>query len=417
MKTIKSIIKNIAKRNEFTRRIGRKVLRETGSSKYSKLAEKIPVDPKLVVFESYMGRQYACTPKAVYEEMIKDPYFDDYKFVWFFKDPKKYTDVDSLKRANLVEYGKKEYLASYAKAGYAVTNSNILDIVRKKENQIFIQTWHGTPLKRLRCDIINEGGSAVNSLREIREKNDIDIVRYDYFLSPSKFASEKFTSAFNLKNLGMEDIILEIGYPRNDFLFNYTKEDVAAIKNRLGLGESNKKLILYAPTFRDNQHDLDKGYVYQLDVDFARLKETLGDDYIILFRPHYFIANQFDFGAYKGFVVNVADIDDINELYIISDMLITDYSSVFFDYANLKRPILFYMHDLEEYDKQIRGFYLSLETLPRKILRTEEELISEIKNEEFVYDKRYEEFSNRFNSLDDGQAAKRLVRMCFKGEK
>ena len=117
----------------------------------------------------------------------------------------------------------------------------------------------------------------------------------------------------------------------------------------MGIENDKRKIILYAPTYRSNQHQTGVGYVYKEEVDFERLQKEIGQDYIILFRPHYFIANVFDFEKYKGFVYNVSDIDDINELYIITDLLITDYSSVFFDFANLKRPMIFYMYDLAHY--------------------------------------------------------------------
>ncbi len=133
---------------------------------------------------------------------------------------------------------------------------------------------------------------------------------------------------------------------------------------------------------------------------------------MILFRPHYFIANSFDFKRYDGFVINAAGVDDINELYIVSDMLITDYSSVFFDYAILKRPVIFFMYDIEEYKNDIRGFYLELSELPGPVVTEEKELLSQIrhKSEHFSYDSRYKSFNKRFNYLEDGKASGRVVK-------
>ena len=218
-----------------------------------------------------------------------------------------------------------------------------------------------------------------------------------------------------MKEVGKEKCVVELGYPRNDFLYNYNNDDIKRIKETLGISNINKKILLYAPTYRDNQHTSGVGYTYKTEVDFNKLKEQLEDKYIILFRSHWLIANSFDFEKYKGFVYNVSDHDDINELYVISDLLITDYSSVFFDYANLKRPILFYMYDLEEYRDDIRGFYLDLKELPGPIIRTEEELISklrELNNSDF-YDEKYKKFNQIFNYLDDGKAAKRVVNKIF----
>lgn len=170
-------------------------------------------------------------------------------------------------------------------------------------------------------------------------------------------------------------------------------------------------MVLYAPTWRDNQHNSACGYTYKNEVDFDRLREMLSDDWVILFRAHYLVANSFDFKQYEGFVYDVSDYDDINELYIVSDVLITDYSSVFFDFANLKRPILFYMYDLEFYKNELRGFYLELEELPGPIITTFTDLADRMQNlgEWFHYDEKYRAFNERFNSLNDGKASERFV--------
>lgn len=396
------------------RKMARIILQWYREKKYIKIAEKFSIEDDLVLFESYMGRQYACSPKALYEEMLNDHTYDDFRFVWFFKDINKFEELPDKERTLVVKYGSETYYEYYAKAKYVITNSNIKNEIHKKDGQVFIQTWHGTPLKRLRCDIKVEHGNATNTLSEIRMKNDIDAVRYDGFISPSAFATEKFISAFNLRMLGKENIIIEEGYPRNDFLYTYTEEDVARIKNKLNIENHNKKILLYAPTFRDNQHDAKKGYTYNLQVDFEALQKELGKTHIILFRPHYFIANSFDFEQYKGFVYDVSKVDDINELYVITDLLITDYSSVFFDFANLHRPMLFFMYDLEEYSEEIRGFYLSLDTLPGEIVTNEKDLIEKIKNTEFIYDQKYEHFNDVYNYLDDGKASQRVLKSIFR---
>ena len=232
------------------------------------------------------------------------------------------------------------------KAKYWIFNYRVADHQYPKKNQIYVQCWHGTPLKKLGYDLENTD-NAMNSKKEIRFKYKTDAKKINYFLSPSKFATERFISAWNLKEIKKEGCIIEEGYPRNDFLYNYTKQDLSKIKEKLNINNINKKVILYAPTWRDNQHQSGVGYTYKTEVDFEKLQKELGQDYIILFRAHYLVANEFNFEKYKGFIYDVSKIDDINELYIISDILITDYSSVFFDYANLKKPIIFYMYDFE----------------------------------------------------------------------
>ena len=192
----------------------------------------------------------------------------------------------------------------------------------------------------------------------------------------------------------------------------YLITHVQKIKKKLGIENDNRKIILYAPTYRSNQHDAEIGYTYKEEIDFEQLKEKIGKDYIILFRAHYFVANNFDFEKYKGFVFDVSKADDINELYIISDLLITDYSSVFFDYANLKRPIIFYMYDLEHYRDKSNGFYIDLDELPGKIVTTQSKLEEEIQkiDQNNIYNEKYKEFNNKYNYLDDGHATERVVK-------
>jgi CDP-glycerol glycerophosphotransferase len=179
-----------------------------------------------------------------------------------------------------------------------------------------------------------------------------------------------------------------------------------------------KKAILYAPTWRDDQHVSGKGYTLSLPVDFEKLRRELGDDHVILFRAHYFVANEFDFERYAGFVVDVSGVSDINDLYVASDLLVTDYSSVFFDYANLERPIVFYMYDLEAYATELRGFYLDLDELPGPIVQTEDELVAAIRSAdtpdpELV--ERYHRFNERFTYLDDGHASERVIERVIIG--
>ena len=289
--------------------------------------------------------------------------------------------------------------------------------ILKKIKSLYVQCWHGTPLNRLGCDLLHFDNQ-LKTITGMKKRYKIEAKKFSYFISPSKSATEKFTSAWNLKEIGKADIIVEQGYPRNDFLFKYKDTDTEKIKKRLGIENTSKKIILYAPTYRSNQHESGTGYVYKEEVDFEKLQKQLGNEFIILFRAHYFIKNHFEFDKYKGFVYDVSEIDDINELYIISDILITDYSSVFFDYANLKRPIIFHMYDLEYYRDESNGFYINLQELPGKITKTDEELIKAIKEtNRFSYNKKYKEFNKKYNYLDDGEASKRVVGEIIKNRR
>lgn len=410
-KKIKILLMNITKKNLVFRKIIRKALYTFRYIRYKVRGIGQKVDDKLILFSTFNGKSYSDSPKAIYLYLLNNDKYKNYKFIWTFKETEDHKFLEENKNTSIVKQETKEYEKCMQKAKYWIFNYRVADHQYPKKNQIYVQCWHGTPLKKLGYDLENTD-NAMNSKKEIRFKYKTDAKKINYFLSPSKFATERFISAWNLKEIKKEGCIIEEGYPRNDFLYNYTKQDLSKIKEKLNINNINKKVILYAPTWRDNQHQSGVGYTYKTEVDFEKLQKELGQDYIILFRAHYLVANEFNFEKYKGFIYDVSKIDDINELYIISDILITDYSSVFFDYANLKKPIIFYMYDFEQYKNDIRGFYIDLKELPGNIAKTEDELIKEVRqiSDNFKYNKTYEEFNRKYNYLDNGEATIRVVK-------
>lgn len=406
-------IKNYIKKHPFIRKIARNISLYINKIKYNIITSKIKVDDKLIIFASFNGRSYCDSPKAIYSYMLKNDEYKDYHFVWAFKNVETHCFLEENRNTKVINIKSKDFIKILGKAKFWIFNYKIKDYIFPKQNQVFVQCWHGTPLKRLGCDL-EHFNNAMNSIPEIKQRYHIEASKFSYFISPSKFATEKFISTWDLEKINKKNIMIQEGYPRNDFLKNHTKNDIEKIKNELGI-KNNKKIILYAPTYRDNQHSVDLGYTYKTNVDFDKLQKELSNEYIILFRAHWLVAQEFNFDKYKDFIFDVSNYDDINNLYVISDILITDYSSVFFDYANLKRPIIFYMYDLEDYRDNIRGFYLNIEELPGKIIKTEKELIEEIKlvSEDFKYDEKYKNFNQKFNYLDDGQASKRVVQKIF----
>lgn len=410
---IKKILVDISKKNKFIRKILRTIINIKNKIYFKLNTIGINTDEKTVIFGCFNGRSYCDSPKAIYKYMLTDRRFEEFNYIWVFKEPNKHKYLEENKNTKVISVKGKKYVQAMAKAKYWIFNYKIPDYIYPKKDQIFVQCWHGTPLKRLGCDL-QHFDNALNTIEGMKKRYNEETKKFSYFLSPSKFASEKFISIWNMKENKKQDCVLELGYPRNDYLYNYTENDIKTIKSKLGIENCTKKILLYAPTYRDNQHTSGIGYTYKTEVDFDKLKEELSGEYIILFRSHWLVANLFDFEKYKDFIYNVSDYDDIDELYVVSDLLITDYSSVFFDYANLKRPILFYMYDLEEYRDNIRGFYLNIEELPGPILKTEEELIENIKTiSEDFYNEKYKKFNDKFNYLDDGQASKRVVDKIF----
>ena len=379
---------------------------------YHLLDKFIPVDDKTVIFTSFHGRGYSDNPKAIYEEMIKDPRFKDFTFIWAIKKHKQ-KNIE-IPDAKIVEYFSVPYFYYISKAKYWIFNYKMPMYIEKKKNQVYLQTWHGTPLKRLAHDIqVDENTTFYRSgmsYEKMVETYDVDVARYNYMISPNKFCTEVFQSSFGINR----ERLIETGYPRNDFITNASDEDILNIKKKYNI-PTDKKIVLYAPTWRDNSY-VSSGYTFELEANFHKWKETFGDEYIVVFKPHYLIINKFaDDKSLDGFLYSIDATAEINELYVISDILITDYSSVFFDYAVLNRPIYFYMYDLESYREELRGFYLDIyKELPGKIYEKEEEMLEDIKNQ--VYDnQRLNEFNERFSHAQTGDCAKKVIDIVFKG--
>ncbi|MDR1292525.1 MAG: CDP-glycerol glycerophosphotransferase family protein [Clostridiales Family XIII bacterium] len=417
----KTWARGIAKRNVRFRKLMRFGLYVTRGALYAVMSVFIRRDERRVMFVSFNGRAYSDTPKAVYEYMISRPEFSGYKFVWVFKEPGKHAGLLANPGTEIVAYKTNAHRRELIRSKYWVVNFRVFKHAWPRRGQVYLQCWHGTPLKRLGFDIL-ESDNAMNSRPEILSKYITDAKKITWLLSPSAYATEKFASAWNLAEYGKLDRILEVGYPRNDRLAvaaasgGVGADEAARIRASIGLPLSGgKKVILYAPTWRDNQFDPRYGYTYDLKIDFDRLRDELGDGYEILFRVHYLVMKSFDFAKYDGFIYDCSDYDDINDLYLISDLLLTDYSSVFFDYAVLEKPMLFYMYDLDEYAGKTRGFYFDAEELPGRILRDESELAPAIRGafEEpggpFAPDEKYLAFKKKYASLDDGAATARLV--------
>lgn len=367
----------------------------------------LPSSKNLVVFESFLGKQYSDNPRAIYEYLLQN--HPNYNMFWSVD--KKHIDYFKQNKIQYVRRFSVKWLLIMSRAKYWVTNSRLPLWLPKPKNTIYVQTWHGTPLKKLAADMDEVHMPGTNT---IKYKNNFlkEASRWDYLISPNAYSTKIFKRAFNFNKH-----MIESGYPRNDFIINNNYKDmIEKIKNQLNLPK-NKKIILYAPTWRDNQYYAKGKYKFNLEFDLDMLKTELGNDYIILLRLHYLVAENLDLSGYEDFIYDFSHHEDIRELYLIADMLITDYSSVFFDYANLRRPMIFYVYDIEEYRDKLRGFYFDFEKhAPGPLVRTTEELIEEIKKiAEFGFTPTEDilAFYDKFCYLEDGRATERVVKEIF----
>lgn len=372
------------------------------------LGSILPKNNKLIIFESFLGKQYSDNPRAIYE-YIQDHY-DGYTMYWSVD--RRYTNVFTNRDIKQVKRLSIKWLFLMTTAKYWVYNSRLPIWVPKPRKTIYLQTWHGTPLKRLAADMdeVHMAGSDTSVYKQAFINS---ASKWDFLVSPNTYSTEIFKRAFQFNKT-----IIESGYPRNDFLINAnSKQTISDIKERGSLPK-DKKIILYSPTWRDNQYYGKGKYKFDIEMDLAKMKEELGNDYIILLRLHYLVAENLNLSAFDGFVYDMTFHEDIRELYLISDILITDYSSVFFDYAILKRPIIFFVYDLEEYRDTLRGFYFDFEDkAPGPLVKTTEGILDVIKDIEqngYNPSKTVDTFYHKFCYLEDGNASKRVANEVFR---
>jgi CDP-glycerol glycerophosphotransferase len=378
--------------------------RELWKTLYIHIFMKLRLKEDWVLCESFFGKSYSDNPKYIYEYISKK-YSGRFRFIWVID---KKNTIIPYKHIKVRRYSLS-YFYYLARSKYYIFNGRQPMWARKQDGNVFLQTWHGTPLKRLAFDMEDISSATASYKKQVFRQSRA----WDYLIAANQFSSDIFRKCF-LYHKEM----LETGYPRNDILHADNKEQYALkLKTQLGL-PLDKKVILYAPTWRDDEYYEKGKYKFSLQLNLNLLEENLSDDYIILLRTHYFIADNLDISGLEGFVYNVSQYDDIAELYLMSDLLITDYSSVFFDYANLKRPMLFFMYDLEKYRDILRGFYIDIEEeLPGPILSETEEVLEAIRDINLIeqmYKDKYQNFYHKYCAWEKGNASQLVANKVFR---
>ena len=260
-----------------------------------------------------------------------------------------------------------------------------------------VETWHGTPIKKIGSDQ-NQNTLGGKQKRKEKRRNE-NIIR----CAQSNYDKEIFMRLWNAKN----EEFLMCDLPRNDALFCYTKEQIAEIRRAIGV-PNDKKVILYTPTYREYLIDENREIFLAPPMSFDKWKKKLGDKYVLLIRAHYAVSSALNISE-DDFVKDVSNYPILNDLYIISDIMISDYSSTFIDYSILNRPMFCFAYDYEEY-KEKRGLYIELEEeLPCAIDRNEDTLIDSILKCEYGKTcERTKEFARKYVP-NAGEASKIIV--------
>ncbi|MFC4560894.1 CDP-glycerol glycerophosphotransferase family protein [Nocardiopsis mangrovi] len=357
-----------------------------------------------ILFDSYTGRQFSDSPHSIYAELRgRKGRWADHAMSWLVKDGQ----VNLPDDLTAVRHNGRDFYESLARSRYLVTNSRQPAWFTRRPGQVVVQTWHGSMLKRIGFDIENIRGKA----RDYHEKLAWETAQWDYLVSPSPWATPILRRAFRF-----DGEILETGYPRNDIFFSPDRDAIAAAtRARLGLPEG-KKVVLYAPTWRDDKYYTRGKHKLDLHLDLRRMYEKLGDDHVLLVRRHPRVVDSVPIVG-EDFVYDVSLYPEIMELFLVTDVLVTDYSSMMFDFANTGRPMLFFTYDIEGYRDNLRGFYFDFEeTAPGPLLLESDDVIGALQGIDSVaadYAGKYAAFTERFCPLDDGSAAARVVDRVF----
>jgi CDP-glycerol glycerophosphotransferase len=349
-----------------------------------------------VVYNSFAGR---CSdhPRAIHEALLARDDLD-LDHVWC---------LDAAHAAGFpagtstVPYGGPACVAALESADVIVSNVGLDGFPwRKRPGALYLQTWHGTPLKRIHLDAPWEALGLPQPPLD-------DVARWDVLLSPNAFSTGPFRSAFRYAGE-----ILEAGSPRNDVLLSDRRDEIRArVRRDLGLADGTTA-VLYTPTWRDDVVDEhgERDFALHLDLDDATRR--LGADHVLLLRLHYMLSDRLGPVDRPG-VLDVSSHPDVSDLYLAADAMVTDYSSTMFDFAVTGKPMVFFAYDIEHYRDTLRGFYFDFEaTTPGPLVTTSVEVVDALADLDAVRAGSaapYEAFRDRFCHLDDGRATARVV--------
>ncbi|MFE2295312.1 CDP-glycerol glycerophosphotransferase family protein [Streptomyces sp. NPDC059452] len=353
------------------------------------------------LYSSFDGRQYSDSPRAIRRELAARA--PDIEHLWVVRDQQ--AAVPEGVRA--VALHSAAWYEALARSRWVVTNTHLPEWFERAEGQCVVQTWHGTPLKRIGRDLAGAPHADAAYMASMERRS----AQWSLLVSPNSFSTPVLRRAF-----GYSGEVLECGYPRNDLLYAPDRAKVAtAVRERLAIPEG-RRVVLYAPTWREDRPRQGGRYGLDLQLDLDQAREALGEDHVLLVRRHYLVGGSV---PDTDFVRDVSRHPDVAELLLISDVLVTDYSSIMFDFAQTGRPMLFHTYDLAHYRDTLRGFCFDFEhRAPGPLIPESRGVVDALRDPEAAvagHREAYERFREAFCDLDDGSAAVQVVDRMLKG--
>ncbi|MGN0077356.1 MAG: CDP-glycerol glycerophosphotransferase family protein [Coriobacteriales bacterium] len=368
----------------WSKREATKEQRIANKERYYKLFRLLPLKRKKVFFESFSTRTFSDNPKAIYEELVSRG--AGYECVWGLRNNK--TDVGP--GGQVVRQDSIEYWYHLATAKYIVSNFNQYG-VRKRGGQVMVNSMHGVPLKHMGLSVAHSQ-ETVDDMRRT-------FASWDYFVTPSDYMS----GILRGEHFGFKGRFIEAGYPRNDCLIAGAADEAKRQEVRRALGvPSGKKMILWAPTWRTKQS-------FDLRLDLEQLERALGDEYVLVLRAHYLESAFVPPSIYSSFVLNGHGYENVNDMLFAADVLITDYSSIMFDYSLLLRPMVFFCWDYDEYMNEARGTYFDLRAeFPELVAHDTAGVLQRLQQPGQLMPA-VQRFHEKFNQYDYGDASAKVV--------
>ena len=374
------------------------------------------VDDKMIMYEAFFGRGITCNPGELFRYLLSDERFKDYTHVWSLEN----SEDNEILKAEFAEYDNviftetesNDYFKYLSTAKYLINNVTWKSYFIKKDEQVVINTWHGIPLKSVGYDLPDSDIEARNMLK--------NLITSDFIVSPVEYTTENYRTAFKLDGIYQGNVI-EAGYPRTDSTVNFDKKALKKELEKFGVPyDENKKLILYAPTWSGERYGKPSYTIKEYERFLSLLYSKVDtNEYQILFKPHQLVYKTM---VYSGCVKKEYIPAGINTNLLLggTDILISDYSSIFFDFLVTGRPILFYIPDLELYKKK-RGLYFPIDELPGPATQNAEEIaewVSKPDELDGVIDKtKYNNAVQKFVCNDDGHVCEKIVDAVFFGER
>lgn len=363
---------------------------------YVEFSKNESIKDNIILYQSHTAKYMSCNPYAIFSYLLQNNDFKHFTHIWAIQD---LNDIPSrfkkIKNIIFVKTGSVLYLKYLASAKYLINSGNFFRFFTRREGQKYLNTWHGTPWKHLGKDI-KTGFMPF----EVTQK---DFLQSTHIISPNRHTSDVLLKKYDIENI-YTGICYESGYPRIDLTLKLNSNRAEEIKDILKI-KNNQKVVLYAPTYRNN---FESGNInFKKLISDIKIFQTCG--YKVLFRGHYVLENKLLEQGIDFVPRNI----DTNELLNIVDVLIGDYSSISFDYMVLDRPIIYYVYDYNEYEKD-HGLYFDIRMISSIFCKTAQEVLNILKDDNKLEKcKPNKEIKNMFIANEDGQATQRVVDMFF----